>query len=109
MVISDRRHGVQVRSAHDHRLHVFDDLGCALLWLETLAPDASSPEELWVRDPAGEAWIDGLVARYSSGHGTPMNYGFATAEDQAVAATDDLGEVRRRVLEREHGRAAGGR
>jgi len=66
----------------DGRLHFFDDLGCALLWLTARTEDgepASHHSELWVRDAANERWIDGFAARYEGGHRTPMGYGFAAS------------------------------
>ena len=69
MVISDRRHAVQIREAAGLRPHQFDDLGCALTWLaasgiEAKASAAGTAVELWVRDAAGKTWIDGWQARY---------------------------------------------
>ena len=65
MVISQRRHAVQVRAKGDHRAHAFDDLGCALLWLDEEGLPAGrdsggdSLHEIWVKGPHGSEWIDG--------------------------------------------------
>jgi hypothetical protein len=82
MAVSDRRFAVQVRSALDQRLHDFDELGCALLWLRE-EHAAQAPAELWVRDRGGEGWLDGFQARYTGGFVTPMGYGYAATGEAA--------------------------
>jgi hypothetical protein len=86
MVISDRRFAAQVRSASTGRVRHFDDPGCAVL------AGIEDGDEIWVRDPNGSEWLDGREVRFSSGHTTPMGYGFGVAEgseglDWAVLAT----------------------
>lgn len=101
MGISDRRYAAQVRLAGDRRAHVFDDLGCALLWLDDAGVDGETSSEIWVRDPRGERWIDARDTLFSEGLGTPMSYGFgttaATTEGLRIAQVQD----RVRELERE--------
>jgi hypothetical protein len=105
MAIGDRRFATQVRDARDQRLRRFDDLGCALLWLAEreraagAAQHASRPE-IWVRDPAGERWIDGHAARFGGGFETPMGYGFGAVAGDAPGPLD-LPQVRARLLARE--------
>jgi len=102
MVISDRVTAVEVRLAGERALHVFDDLGCALVWLD--ARDARA-QELWVRSADGADWSDGLSARYAGGRPTPMGYGFVPAEGPGLA----LEEVQQRVRAIEAERRAGAR
>lgn len=90
MVISDRLHATQVRLEQERGAHLFDDLGCALLWLD--ARDAT-PREIWVRSPAGDAWIDGRTARYQAGRNTPMGYGLGPAAD-GISLTEARARVR---------------
>jgi len=106
MVISDRRFAVQVRDAHRQRLHRFDDLGCALLWLDGQLEGREDAEggftELWVRDVRGEQWIDGTQVAFSTGYKTPMGYGIHTATEASTEGMS-LHEVRERIqaMERE--------
>ncbi|MFQ5415945.1 MAG: protein NosL [Myxococcota bacterium] len=84
MAIGDKRFATQVRDSREGHLHFFDDLGCAVLWIADHEPEADlsaseAPPELWVRDAAGERWIDARTARFSGNHQTPMGYGFGTA------------------------------
>ena len=105
MVISDRRYAAQLRMPGDRTTKAFDDLGCALLWLDEqgLIPREEARVEVWVRDPSGKAWVDGRKARFAGDFPTPMNYGFATA-DQGIP----LSEVRARIASAEKRRRSGG-
>jgi len=105
MAVGDRRYAVQVRDAHDHALHSFDDLGCALLWLEQDAPELGM-SELWVRDATGTSWLDGRSARYIGGQRTPMSYGYGTAPEGAAESLG-LDQVRQEILAREDERRSG--
>jgi copper chaperone NosL len=101
MVISERRHAVQIRRLGEPGIHAFDDLGCALLWLDDQELDAGSEAkpEVWVKEPSATAWVDARVARFEAGMPTPMAYGFGTAE-QGIS----LGEVEALVVEAEERR-----
>ena len=105
MAIGDRRFAVQVREA-DGALHLFDDLGCSLLWLtaNSSVPVASagSKARIWVRDHTGDRWLDAAEARFSPGHPSPMGFGFAAFAPGAEGI--GLDEVRARVEAREEAR-----
>ena len=73
MAIGDRRFAAQVRGGADHRVHRFDDLGCALLWIDE---EKEEPEEIWVRDLDGASWLAAEEAHYVPVDTTPMDYGF---------------------------------
>jgi len=104
MVISERRHAAQTRTVGDRRVHSFDDLGCALLWLDEQGLLAGAPEEeIWVRDQAGAQWVDAHGAHFESGQLTPMQYGWATASEGAA-----LSVVHERVREAERQRRSQG-
>jgi len=79
MTIGDRRTAAQLRLTAGGPAFLFDDLGCALLFVAR-EQGSHLPAELWVRDPEGLHWIDGLAARYASGATTPMGYGFTSSE-----------------------------
>jgi hypothetical protein len=105
MAIGDPRFAAQIRTASDQRAHVFDDLGCALLWLDAEGAALGGAEEIWVRDLGGADWLDARAARFVAAEHTPMNYGFG-----AVAAPVDaalaLEQVHAQVREVEGGRRA---
>jgi hypothetical protein len=112
MVISNRRYAAQAREVPGGRPHQFDDLGCALLWLEASGLLGRSQAEgqsleLWVRDSEGAGWVDGWEARYESGLHSPMGYGFAAAREGGWGGLP-IEAVRERVIEQEAIRRASG-
>ena len=104
MVISERRHAVQVRKLGERRTHAFDDLGCALFWLDEQGLLAGSEQgpEVWVKGASDSEWIDARTSRFEEGFSTPMAYGFGVA-DQGLT----LSEVQARVRKKEIGRRSG--
>ncbi|MDH3685013.1 MAG: hypothetical protein OEP95_02250 [Myxococcales bacterium] len=99
MVVSDRRFAAQVRSATTGKVLHFDDPGCAIL------AGVGDQDEVWVRDPSGSEWLDGRKVRFSSGHKTPMSYGFGVAAEGTdgldwAAMTTEIQE--RESARREH-------
>jgi nitrous oxide reductase accessory protein NosL len=100
MAIGNRRYAAQVRFEGRRRFFAFDDLGCALVWLDTAFPGPEPAHELWVRNAPGDAWIDAEVAYFAEGLDTPMGYGFGATLDAGLR----LAEVRERIREREHER-----
>jgi len=105
MVISQRRHAVQVRSAGERKTHAFDDLGCALLWLDA-GEEAAANEadvEIWVRDASRADWVEAREANFEDGQSTPMGYGFSSAREGL-----SFEAVRARVRETERARRSGG-
>lgn len=86
MVLSDRRHSAQVRFTDPggrSRVMKFDDIGCAVVWLEDKPWKGADTTELWVTDHRDGRWIDARSAFYVQGQLTPMEYGLG-AQDAAV-------------------------
>lgn len=86
MVISDRSFAAQVRDA-DGRVHRFDDPGCAALWLDEHAEQAA-PREIWVRELAGDDWLDARGAYFVRAPGSPMGYGHGAQRAPSQEALD---------------------
>lgn len=89
MVLSDRLYSAQIRGAAEGqktRVYRFDDIGCAVLWLEQ-QPWRSDPRtEIWVNDYRTGAWIDARTAYYVRERITPMAYGLGAQSDPAPGA-----------------------
>jgi hypothetical protein len=96
MTIGDRRAAAQLRREPGGEVQLFDDLGCALLYLGD-----GAFTELWVRDASGSRWVDARQARFTNGATTPMDYGFVTmaAEGEGTATGLTLDRVRAAVRE----------
>jgi hypothetical protein len=99
MSIGDRHHAAQLRIPGENQAHFFDDPGCALVWLDARG-EPWDDVEIWVRDPAGEHWVDARQARFRDGATTPMGYGFATAGAGGELTLEAVA-ARLRTLERD--------
>ncbi len=92
MVLSDRHHAAQVRVKPQEgrsRVYLFDDLGCAVIWLEDHPNWRDDPvTEIWVNDWRTGDWIDARTAYYLKGQETPMQYGLGAQSDPAPDALD---------------------
>jgi len=80
MAVSDRQFAVQVRGAvaeKPTKLYKFDDIGCAILWLEQQEWENDPRTEMWIIDHLTNKWIDAMKAHYVPADNTPMDYGLA--------------------------------
>ena len=103
MVLSDRRHSAQVRLGEPKggsRVYPFDDLGCALIWLEGRPGRIEAANEIWVSDWRTGDWIDARTASFVPNQITPMQYGLGAQPDPAPG-TLDFAQARDQVLEAE--------
>jgi hypothetical protein len=79
MVLSDRYSSAQVRYLPPQRkrpqVAMFDDFGCAVLWLQDKPWRDDPRTEFWITDHLTGEWIDARQATYLPGQMTPMEYG----------------------------------
>jgi copper chaperone NosL len=91
MVLSDRSHAAQIRyhlpGKKRSSLAKFDDIGCAVLWLEEQSWRDDPRTQIWVIDHLTGQWIDARSATYITGRITPMEYGLGA---QTAPAADGL-------------------
>jgi hypothetical protein len=98
-------HAAQIRVPDANarsKVYFFDDLGCALVWLEDRGPGERPGTEIWVTDWRDGHWIDARSAHYLPGQQTPMAYGFGAQQDPAPEAID-FEQARESILAREDG------
>ncbi len=91
MVLSDRKHSAQVRFTAENkrsRVRLFDDIGCAVIWLEDKPWKDAPGTEIWVTDHRDGHWIDARAAYYVKGQVTPMEYGLGAQPDKTENALD---------------------
>lgn len=89
MVLSDRHHSAQIRGGPEGgraRVYKFDDIGCAVLWLEEQPWKDDPRTEIWVNDHRDGQWIDARRAHYVTGQETPMDYGLGAQDEPAEGA-----------------------
>lgn len=88
MAVSDRHYSAQVRGglAQNHQVFKFDDIGCAVVWLDQQSWKDREDVEIWVNEQEGGKWIDARTARYSIDNYTPMGYGLGakTSTDSSL-------------------------
>ncbi|MEN8168705.1 MAG: nitrous oxide reductase accessory protein NosL [Pseudomonadota bacterium] len=104
MVLSDRLHSAQVRATpvagKRSKVYKFDDIGCAVLWIED-KPWRNDPKtEIWVNDHRNGKWIDARSAYYVSGQVTPMEYGLGAQSEPAENALN-YEQARQQIFELE--------
>ena len=78
MALSDRNFAAQVRGAAEGQrtaLYKFDDIGCAVIWLDKQPWKDNPRTEIWVTDHRNGDWLDATIAFYVKEQLSPMNYG----------------------------------
>lgn len=93
MALSDASHVAEVRGGPGRKVYKFDDIGCAINWLNGKPWAAAAETEIWVADHRTSSrqkvdWLDAREAWYVTGALTPMNYGFSAQKDEAQGAVD---------------------
>ena len=91
MTVSDPHYSAQVRggpAGESTRLYLFDDLGCAVIWLEKQTWKDDVRTEVWVNDHRDGEWIVARSAVYVTGKTTPMDYGLGAQGEPAEGALD---------------------
>ncbi len=89
MAISDPLYSAQIRvhpKQGRSKLYKFDDIGCAVIWLDK-KPFKNDPSvEIWVNDYHTKKWIDARKAWYVPGKVTPMGYGLGATTQKEQGA-----------------------
>ena len=112
MVVSDPKHAAQVRyrdEKNKSRIHSFDDIGCAVIWLDKQAWRDAESTEVWVTDHRDGKWIDATKAFYITGQITPMEYGLG-AQDSAAEGSLDYTGAKKHIysIEKRYNKHGGG-
>ncbi len=91
MILGDKFHAAQVRYKPTNapsEVHLFDDIGCAVIWLEKQIWKGDPNIEIWVNDFKTGSWIDARKAFYISGQQTPMQYGLGAQLEVTEGSMD---------------------
>ena len=109
MVISDRHYAAEIRyfpPGKASRVALFDDIGCAVRWLEK-QPWRNDPKtEIWVADHRTGKWLDARKAHYVRVPNTPMEYGLG-AQAESVPGSLDFAQAKAHIAEVEKRFASG--
>jgi hypothetical protein len=102
MVVSDRNQTVQVINPKTSEHHVFDDIGCTVLWFKDQDIKWKDTAVIWINDIKTSKWINARTAFYDTMNITPMAYGFGAHETKDTVQKGleivDFNEVTKRVL-----------
>jgi len=108
MAIGDRHYAAQIRGAaagEKTRLYKFDDIGCAITWLEKQDWKNDPRTEIWVADFRNAEWLDARQASYVTGKISPMNYGLGAmknvqgnAQAAAIAEILDYSQAKTHIM-----------
>jgi nitrous oxide reductase accessory protein NosL len=77
MVLSDHYFAAQIRyfpEGKRSRVIKFDDMGCAVIWLEDKQWKNDGKTEIWVADYESGDWLDARSASYVKRKTSPMEY-----------------------------------
>lgn len=101
MLISDARYAAQVRGGPKRRVYKFDDIGCAINWLNEQPWAGDAETEIWVAERTSTRdavrWLNAREARYVTADHTPMDYGFG-AVMQSEPGSIDFVQLTDRIL-----------
>ena len=89
MAISDPNYSAQVRGASADKipkLYKFDDLGCAVIWLDKQEWKDALRTEVWVNDHRTGKWINARTAWFVKKKNTPMGYGLGAQTEKIDGA-----------------------
>lgn len=87
MVISERHFAAQVRGGPKGAAAKFDDVGCAVKWLDK-QPWAEEPAtKVWVARHADGEWLDAKMAHYVAGKTSPMGFNFGAVDGSSEGLT----------------------
>lgn len=99
MAVSDPNFAAQIRGGPINEppaLNKFDDLGCAVLWLDQQPWKENPNIEIWVNNHQGGDWIDARQAYFVKNQLTPMNYGLG-AQLEAAPDAMNFNEARKHI------------
>lgn len=91
MAVSDPNFSAQIRggpSGEQQKLYKFDDLGCAVIWLDQQTWKDNPENNIWVNQHKTGEWIDARQAHYIKNQLTPMNYGLGAQLEDTPDALD---------------------
>jgi len=84
MAVSERKFAVQIIDPTTGKANKFDEIGCAVLWMDEEKIPWKDKAIIWVTDAKTGKWIDAKKARYTDGAITPMAFGFAAYTQETL-------------------------
>ena len=101
MALSDHKFAAEVRGGRPDKkakVYKFDDIGCAVIWLDKQQWKDAPRTEIWVKDHTNDAWLDARKAWYVPLPNSPMDYGLG-AQQNKVAGALDFAQAKKHIYE----------
>ncbi len=89
MVVSEPNFAAQIRGGmpgEKQKLYKFDDLGCAVIWLDQQDWKDNPDNQIWVGHYQTGEWIDAEQAHFVKNQLSPMNYGLGAQQETSPGA-----------------------
>lgn len=88
MVLKDRLNSAQIINPETGEARMFDDLGCAVAWLDENSPAWRSKAVVYVNDATDGAWLKMDEAVLASPYPTPMKFDIAAFRNKEKVGAD---------------------
>ena len=91
MAVGDRHSSAQVRGApagQRTRAYAFDDIGCAVIWLDGQSWKDDVRTEIWVTDHRTGSWLDARTATFMPGMRSSMGYDLGAQPEASPEGMD---------------------
>jgi len=103
MALKDPLNSAQIIDPETGEVHMFDDLGCAVAWLEDKKPAWRSSAVVYVNDATDGAWLRMDEAVLATPYPTPMKYDIAAFRSKEKVGADKTvlskQDAEKRILE----------
>ena len=106
MVISDRNYAVQIVNPTNNKAYNFDDIGCAIIWMDQHDEPWLDEAKLYVADHDTAELTVAREVYWAKGFTTPMDFGFAAFKIKPKGKTYDFLEVYRDVMRSKNAKKA---
>ena len=106
MVISDRNYAVQIVNPIKNKAYNFDDIGCAIIWMEANNEAWLDDAKMYIADQKTSELIPSREVYWAKGFTTPMDFGFAAFKVKPEGKTYDFLEVYKDVMESKNAKKA---
>jgi hypothetical protein len=88
MALKDRLNSAQIIDPETGEMLMFDDLGCAVAWLDDKKPAWRSNAAIYVNDATDGTWLKADEAILATPYATPMSYGIAAFRSKEKVGAD---------------------
>ncbi|MDR0247421.1 MAG: hypothetical protein LBI16_03365 [Burkholderiales bacterium] len=103
MALKDRLNSAQIIDPETGESLMFDDLGCAVAWLDDKKPAWRSDAVIYVNDSTDGTWLKADEAILATPYATPMSYGIAAFRNKEKVGADktvlSMQEAEKLILE----------